>query len=90
MIDISSQTTINTIVKTHKFYNDEGIFYLSDEKAVCSYPEEGNNQCFQIEDDSFWFKHRNKIIETVVNNYSQKNSVFFDVGGGQWICLGYA
>lgn len=23
-----------------------------------SYPEAGNNACYEIEDQSFWFKHR--------------------------------
>lgn len=57
-----------------------GIWY-SDKNNRVSYPEEGNNACFQIEENSFWFKHRNNCIVTVVDLYSS-GETFFDIGAG--------
>jgi hypothetical protein len=55
--------------------------WRSPEVTAISYPPEGNEACFQIEEQSFWFQHRNVLIESLVGNYSGR-SVFFDVGGG--------
>lgn len=46
-----------------------------------SYPMEGNEDCFELEEKSFWFCHRNRIISMVVKKYSPCD-VFFDIGGG--------
>lgn len=45
------------------------------------YPSEGNDKCFQIEDESFWFRQRNLVIDVVVNEHVKKG-IFADVGGG--------
>lgn len=48
-----------------------------------SYPASGNNVCFEIEDKSFWFQHRNAcIIELVKRFPPQGKGPIFDVGGG--------
>src|SRR6185312_4485783 len=57
-----------------------GIWYAKKTTAI-SYPDEGNADCYQIEDNSFWFKHRNNCIAEVVKNHPPKG-VFFDIGGG--------
>ena len=57
-----------------------GIYYSESESHV-SYPEEGNEDCLQIEEDSFWFNHRNNIIANTVRKHSP-NKTFFDIGGG--------
>ena len=57
-----------------------GIYYSKSDSSI-SYPEEGNESCMQIEEDSFWFKHRNNIIADSVLNHSP-GKVFFDIGGG--------
>ncbi len=46
-----------------------------------SYPEHGNDVCFQIEDRSFWFQHRNRCITAVVRRHPPTGPIF-DVGGG--------
>lgn len=59
---------------------EDGIFYSKNDSSI-SYPEVGNEHCMQIEQDSFWFKHRNNVIaESVKSNSPEK--VFFDIGGG--------
>lgn len=76
MIDID----ISKIGKNLK-KGDDGIFYSKITSEI-SYPEDGNEKCMQIEDNSFWFNHRNNVIIRSVNNFSKNNFIFFDVGGG--------
>jgi hypothetical protein len=65
----------------------DGIWY-SDHNREISYPQEGNMNCYEIEKDSFWFKHRNNCILAAVRTYSP-HDVFFDIGGGNgFVALG--
>jgi len=61
-------------------YFKDGIWFSKNNREI-SYPKEGNMNCFEIENDSFWFKHRNNCIIEAVKIYSN-NEIFFDVGGG--------
>lgn len=58
----------------------DGIFYSREQSRV-SYPESGNDDYFQVEENSFWFKHRNNCIIEGVMKYCA-NYIFFDIGGG--------
>jgi SAM-dependent methyltransferase len=59
-----------------------GIWYTAEQEFV-SYPSEGNDQCFEIEDKSFWFQHRNSCIVELVKKFPPPgNGPIFDVGGG--------
>lgn len=58
-----------------------GIFTSSDKDSVLSYPDEGNDFCYDVEETSFWFKHRNRIIEALINRFPFKGN-FADIGGG--------
>ena len=44
------------------------------EGEAISYPEEENEACFQIEDQSFWFRHRNDCIRELVRNFLPKGT----------------
>ncbi len=55
--------------------------WTSGQDDALSYPESGNDACFQIEDRSFWFKHRNSCISAVVGRMTP-DGLFVDVGGG--------
>ena len=45
--------------------------------------DNGNDLCFEIEENSFWFGHRNNCIIEMIKNYPPtRNSPIFDVGGG--------
>ena len=46
-----------------------------------SYPENDNNSCYRLEDNSFWFKHRNNCIFATIQNFIKKD-IIFDIGGG--------
>ena len=61
---------------------EDGIFYASAGEAI-SYPADGNEACFEIEDQSFWFQHRNDCIRELVRNFPPRGKgPIFDVGGG--------
>jgi SAM-dependent methyltransferase len=65
----------------------EGIWY-SKTKSSVSYPEDGNENCLQIEKDSFWFMHRNRCIVNLVSKLSPED-ILLDIGGGNgYVSLG--
>ena len=68
---------------------EDGIWYSADTENI-SYPSSGNESCFTIEDKSFWFKHRNDCIVSVVGAYPPNNNeTIFDIGGGNgFVSLG--
>lgn len=57
-----------------------GIWY-SPMDTELSYPEDANDLYFEIEDNSFWFQHRNKCLVHLVKKYAT-HEVFHDIGGG--------
>jgi hypothetical protein len=57
-----------------------GIWTASDIQEI-SYPEHGNSLFYDIEDNSFWFLNRNRLISQLVRKYSIEGPIF-DVGGG--------
>jgi len=64
----------------HDLKFQDGIWHAI-EKEKLSYPDDGNDLYYEIEDQSFWFINRNKIIHEVVKKYSIEGPIF-DVGGG--------
>ena len=67
--------------------DDEGIWSAHSHEAV-SYLEEGNDECFKIEDDSFWFNHRNRCIEALLRRHAP-GGMFCDIGGGNGYVAAY-
>ena len=61
---------------------EDGIYYAAASEAI-SYPEVGNKACFEVEDQSFWFRHRNDCIRELVKKFPPRGKgPIFDVGGG--------
>jgi len=60
----------------------DGVWFTktSSENAL-SYPSEGNDECFRVEDSSYWFGHRNACIVELVRQFPP-NGLIFDIGGG--------
>jgi len=46
-----------------------------------SYPDAGNEFCFQVEDTSYWFRHRMDCLLTAIRHFPPAGT-FFDIGGG--------
>ncbi len=66
---------------TNNIYQKDGIYFSIKESNI-SYPDGGNADCFQLEENSFWFNHRNQCIIEAVKKYITPESHFFDIGGG--------
>lgn len=61
-------------------FDENGIWTMPRSEAV-SYPDMGNMECMKLEDNSFWFRHRNEIIYTITRRFPFQNN-FADIGGG--------
>ncbi len=60
--------------------NSDGLWVSTGARQV-SYPRDGNDLCLSIEGKSFWFRHRNKVITTLVKSFVPNGPVF-DIGAG--------
>jgi len=61
---------------------EDGIWYSGGSTSI-SYPEDGHGECYAIEDNSFWFAHRNNCIAELVRTFPpDRNGAIFDIGGG--------
>lgn len=60
--------------------NADGI-YVTPEARDVSYPAGGHAECFQVEDHSFWFRHRNECIAAMISRHPFQGTLF-DIGGG--------
>ena len=65
---------------TENLTEKDGIFFSKNINEI-SYPVGGHDVCFSLEDNSFWFKHRNNCVISLVKRYA-KDKPFFDIGGG--------
>lgn len=77
----SENNRVNIKDFADNLYEKEGIWISKDDQREISYPKDGNTHYFEIEDDSFWFQHRNKVILSAIQHYAP-DSLFFDIGGG--------
>lgn len=80
MLDIES-------ISSNLELSDDGIWVARSQRDV-SYPDDGNEFCFAIEDESYWFSHRNRVVSELVRQHSP-GSTFFDIGGGNG-CVSHA
>lgn len=67
-------------IATNLRLREDGVWTSCSTESV-SYPEDGNESCLQLEDQSFWFRHRNNIISSAVRHFAP-NTKLFDIGGG--------
>jgi len=69
-------------ISTNLTLGPDEIWYSQDCHEI-SYPPDGNEACATIEDTSFWFRHRNNCILSVVITYPPHDKgTIFDIGGG--------
>jgi SAM-dependent methyltransferase len=60
---------------------EPGLWFAGQNRKAISYPAHGNAACLAVEDRSFWFRHRNRIIVELVSRF-HRPGVFLDIGGG--------
>lgn len=61
---------------------DPAGYWSTREETATSYPAGGNEFCLSVESSSFWFAHRNRVIEAAVRRYPPADGPIFDVGAG--------
>lgn len=60
---------------------DNGIWVARTSEKI-SYPSEANKIYEEIEENSFWFRQRNRFIVEALNKFSSQPKQFADIGGG--------
>jgi SAM-dependent methyltransferase len=60
---------------------DEAGLWVAATRPALSYPADGNERCFLVEDRSYWFRHRNACILAAMRRHPPAGPVL-DVGGG--------
>jgi 2-polyprenyl-3-methyl-5-hydroxy-6-metoxy-1,4-benzoquinol methylase len=70
-------------ITTGLFLGEDGVWYSHGKQNV-SYPENGSDICFAVEEHSFWFKHRNDCVVAAALQYppTDEERTIVDVGGG--------
>lgn len=67
---------------------DPAGYWVARTTQAISYPEEGNERCSLVEDQSFWFRHRNRVLVDILHRYPISGPLF-DIGGGNgFVALG--
>ncbi len=61
---------------------DDAGYWVAEQGSPVSYPEEGNDACFAVEEISFWFAHRNRMILEALRTFPPADGPLFDVGAG--------
>lgn len=59
----------------------DGIFRARSRHDDVNYPDEGADLTASIEETSFWFRHRNQVLELILDRYPPGGTLW-DVGGG--------
>jgi SAM-dependent methyltransferase len=67
-------------IATNVALGDSGIWFARGHGEV-SYPASGHSICLQLEDRSFWFRHRNRCILELLRIFPPSGP-FLDIGGG--------
>lgn len=65
----------------NNFIFEDGIWFSKRTIKNVSYPETGNSSCAEVEEDSYWFNHRNNIIYSIAKRFFAEKSIV-DIGGG--------
>ena len=68
------------LIKSNLVQGADGVWRAGSAVPV-SYPDEGHDACFALENNSFWFRHRAKCIIQAMRNYPPEGTML-DIGGG--------
>jgi 2-polyprenyl-3-methyl-5-hydroxy-6-metoxy-1,4-benzoquinol methylase len=64
--------------------SEPGIWQNPSTQAAISYPQDGNAFCYALEENSYWFQHRNRCLAAVMQAFPPEG-LLLDVGGGNGI-----
>lgn len=71
----------------HLRNGDDGVWYAHGVEEV-SYPKTGHSDSMKLQADSFWYRHRNRMIYAAVERW-RPSEPFFDIGGGTGVVARY-
>jgi SAM-dependent methyltransferase len=57
-------------------------YWIDQSTGEVSYPQHGNDECYRVEQDSFWFEHRNRAILSAIESFPPMAAPILDIGGG--------
>jgi SAM-dependent methyltransferase len=77
------ETLNDFLTSSDHFFKENGIWYAKTSGNV-SFPQDAYDDLFRIEDISYWFRHRNNCILSLVKKYSN-HELFLDIGGGNGV-----
>ena len=78
---------IDPAITQNLIYTKNG-FWISPKISNVSYPEDVHRYLFPVEENSFWFQHRNDCIVEILHRFPPKEYII-DVGGGNgYVSLG--
>jgi len=61
---------------------DPAGYWMAPERVEPSYPAAGNAHCLGMEEESFWFAHRNRAILAAVRRHPPARGPILDLGAG--------
>jgi SAM-dependent methyltransferase len=78
---------IDPVITRGLVHKENGV-WISPKISDVSYPEEAHRYLFSVEENSFWFQHRNDCIIEILQRFPPKEYII-DVGGGNgYVSLG--
>jgi hypothetical protein len=63
-----------------------GSLWIAEGELEVSYPDDGNERCFRLEDVSWWFRHRNDLLLDALHRHPP-GGLLYDVGGAMVFSL---
>jgi SAM-dependent methyltransferase len=61
---------------------DAAGYWIAPETVRVSYPAGGHEDCLAMEEESFWFAHRNRAIVALLRRFPPAGGPVFDIGAG--------
>jgi SAM-dependent methyltransferase len=80
-VDTRDRSFVDIATLAPGLKQDDSGLWFADRQAGVSYPAHGNAACLAVEERSFWFRHRNRCIVSLVGRF-HPGGVFLDIGGG--------
>jgi SAM-dependent methyltransferase len=71
---------IDPVLTQNLLLVEKGI-WKSPKSSLISYPPDAHEKLFSVEEDSFWFRHRNDCILSFIKKFPPNNYII-DIGGG--------
>lgn len=65
-----------------RFQNKDGIIFCGENDVKSKFSDAAQDDLFGIEDTSWWFQYRARVIERIAHDFFKKERCLFDVGGG--------